>query len=211
MNLIQTARKGAGRQAVRRQGDSRFRAGRHRDRQRQGGRRRAHPHPGLRGRLHRPLRRAACNENFTVRKISYGEGVERVFPLLFADDRLDQGRAPRQGAPRQAVLSARPARQAGAHRRGQRTTAARRRGRAPPGVGVSQSQGTKGRLFGLFVVSSATAGCAVQLVAMSRPDAGYIRPVMVPSLSGSCLAITCRLPWRFFGRLTARAGRTLIA
>ena len=24
---------------------------------------------------------AASNENFTVRKISYGEGVERVFPL----------------------------------------------------------------------------------------------------------------------------------
>ena len=31
------------------------------------------------------------NENFTVRKISFGEGVERVFPVLFADDRVDQG------------------------------------------------------------------------------------------------------------------------
>ena len=42
------------------------------------------------------------NENFTVRKISY--------------DRFDQGRAPRQGAPCQALLPARSARQESAHR-----------------------------------------------------------------------------------------------
>ena len=58
------------------------------------------------------------NESFTVRKISYGEGVERVFPLLSPMIELDQARAPRQGAPRQALLPARPARQVGAHRRG---------------------------------------------------------------------------------------------
>jgi ribosomal protein L19 len=40
------------------------------------------------------------NESFTVRKISYGEGC-----------------APRQGASRQAVLPAQPARQIGPHRR----------------------------------------------------------------------------------------------
>src|SRR6478735_8664025 len=47
------------------------------------------------------------NESFTVRKISYGEGVERVFPLY----------APLQGAPRQALLPAWSARQEGAHHR----------------------------------------------------------------------------------------------
>ena len=55
------------------------------------------------------------NENFTVRKISYGEGVERVFPLYSPMIELDQGGAPRQGAPRQALLPARTARQEGAH------------------------------------------------------------------------------------------------
>ena len=57
------------------------------------------------------------NESFTVRKISYGEGVERVFPVYVADDRLHQGGAPRQGASRQALLPARAARQVGPHRR----------------------------------------------------------------------------------------------
>ena len=57
------------------------------------------------------------NQSFTVRKISYGEGVERVFPLYSPLVELDQGRAPRQGAPRQALLPARAARQEGAHHR----------------------------------------------------------------------------------------------
>src|SRR5262249_7651833 len=53
---------------------------------------------------------------------------------LLADDRLDQGRAPRQGASRQAVLSARPARQVGAHRRAHRAVRSRVRARKRAGL-----------------------------------------------------------------------------
>ena len=57
------------------------------------------------------------NESFTVRKISYGEGVERVFPVYSPYIAEIEVRAPRQGASRQALLSARPPRQVGAHLR----------------------------------------------------------------------------------------------
>ena len=67
------------------------------------------------------------NENFTVRKISYGEGVERVFPVHSPLIEFDRGGAPRPGAPRQALLSARPARQGGAHPRAPGRSGARRR------------------------------------------------------------------------------------
>ncbi len=57
------------------------------------------------------------NENFTVRKISYGEGVERVFPVHSPLIEFDRGGAPRPRAPGQALLSARPARQGRPHPR----------------------------------------------------------------------------------------------
>ena len=57
------------------------------------------------------------NENFTVRKISYGEGVERVFPVFSPMIELGKSAPPRQGQTRQALLPARPPRQVGAHRR----------------------------------------------------------------------------------------------
>ncbi len=42
------------------------------------------------------------NENFTVRKISYGEGVERVFPLW--SNRIDSIELIRRGAVKRAKL-----------------------------------------------------------------------------------------------------------
>ena len=75
------------------------------------------------------------NENFTVRKISYGEGVERVFPVYSPMIDSVRVRTARQGAARQTLLSARSPRQIGPHRRahGQR---ARRQG-----AGQRSSQG----------------------------------------------------------------------
>jgi large subunit ribosomal protein L19 len=45
---------------------------------------------------------AGLNENFTVRKISYGEGVERVFPLY--SPMIDSIRIVRRGRVRRAKL-----------------------------------------------------------------------------------------------------------
>ena len=63
------------------------------------------------------------NSAFTVRKISYGEGVERDLSAVQPADHRDRGDASRPRAARQAVLSARPDRQGGAHRRAARRAA----------------------------------------------------------------------------------------
>ncbi len=47
-------------------------------------------------------RNASINSSFTVRRISYGEGVERVFPLY--SPRLDKIEVVRQGKVRRAKL-----------------------------------------------------------------------------------------------------------
>src|SRR5213592_2736747 len=48
-------------------------------------------------------RGTGLNETFTVRRISYGEGVERVFPLH--SPRVDRIEVERQGAVRRAKLT----------------------------------------------------------------------------------------------------------
>ena len=139
------------------------------------------------------------NESFTVRKISYGEGVERVFPLLAPMIELDQARPPRQGAPRQALLPARPARQVGAHRRGH---ASRR-----PDHGRAEPEGRRSRVCR----SASAASDARPAPSKDRPFGcrrsrrsrlAISRPCRtVPMYAGSFSAITARLPGRFFGRL----------
>jgi large subunit ribosomal protein L19 len=68
------------------------------------------------------------NENFTVRKLSFGEGVERVFPLNSPS--LDSIEVRRQGkVRRQALLPARPDRQTRPYRRKDPRASDRRRSR----------------------------------------------------------------------------------
>ena len=49
------------------------------------------------------IRGTGLNETFTVRRISYGEGVERVFPIH--SPRVDKVEVERQGAVRRAKLT----------------------------------------------------------------------------------------------------------
>ena len=60
-------------------------------------------------------RNRGLNSAFTVRKISHGEGVERVLPDLQPVGGRDPGQAQGRRAARQALLPARAHRQGGPH------------------------------------------------------------------------------------------------
>ena len=65
---------------------------------------------------------AGLNENFTVRKISYGEGVERVFPLY--SPMIDSIKVVRRGKVRRAKLYYLRGRRGKSARIAERTTGA---------------------------------------------------------------------------------------
>ena len=149
------------------------------------------------------------NESFTVRKISYGEGVERVFPVMSPMIELDQGGAPRQGPSRQAVLPAPAARQVGPHRReaGPRD---RRRRVIRPETGCDEKRGVLPRAFLLpgtylgnspanrLIVAAADPVLEIQNGSRSTSAAfGTARQIVIDDRS--------RLPGRFFGRFATSA------
>ena len=82
MNIIQQYEAAADRPPDRRPCCAELYPGRYGAGVSEGGRRRPHPHAQAFEGVCIARSNKGLNSNFTVRKISYGEGVERVFPLL---------------------------------------------------------------------------------------------------------------------------------
>ena len=132
------------------------------------------------------------NENFTVRKISYGEGVERVFPLY--SPMIDSIKVVRRGKVRRAKLY---------YLRGLRGKKAR----------ISEAQGDRPepklpRRSSGSEHAKLHQGAALRPLFLDRRLRCRTRTDWLYSAYGFraqriVLADHARLPWRFFGRLTA--------
>ena len=145
------------------------------------------------------------NENFTVRKISYGEGVERVFPLYAP--MIDSIKVVRRGKVRRAKLyylrglrgkSARIAEAQGRH--GGSAAGAPRKPRSKPArPSLIES---KGRLRPAFFVRyrRIRLHCGFSLELLYR---GHELDADPSRHFAFVLRDHDRLPGRFFGRMTA--------
>ena len=100
------------------------------------------------------------NESFTVRKISYGEGVERVFPVM--SPMIDSIKVVRRGKVRRAKLYyLRNLRGKSARIVEKKTDARRRRRRVISAlIGFDEKRGALPRAFLLRLSSSRVAGVA---------------------------------------------------
>jgi large subunit ribosomal protein L19 len=79
------------------------------------------------------------NENFTVRKISFGEGVERVFPILSPN--IDAIEVKRRGVVRRAKLYYLRDRRGKSARIAEKQTARPAKGAAVPVTGTAEKAG----------------------------------------------------------------------
>ena len=92
-------------------------------------------------------------------------GRRARLPALFAERRIDRGRPPRRRPPRQALLSARPHRQVGPHRRAPRHPPARRRqGRRRPPPSPSRAES-----FAIRIARRASRPGAIRALATFGP------------------------------------------
>ncbi len=110
------------------------------------------------------------NESFTVRKISYGEGVERVFPVM--SPMIDSIKVVRRGKVRRAKLYylRQSARQVGPHRREE----AGSRRRPPPSASKCRSLRTMDLMHKSAGLCPALFCCAVPIWAISPANRSIV-------------------------------------